>query len=113
MRLLFTLLIGLFLFNSTLHLQADIKWILLGTVLQKENLQPVKNMRVCLQIKKDSENSENCVTTLENGHFDFQLQADKQYWVHLLDTQSNIIKSKEICTLGKVDPEVMHVLFEY
>lgn len=112
MRLLFTLLLGLFLFTHTFSLQADIKLMLLGAVVQKENFQPIENARICLQIK-DSENSETCVTTLKDGYFDFELEADMQYWIHLMDTQNNIIKSKDVSTLGKETPEIMHILFEY
>ncbi len=113
MRRFFTILTGLclFFYSSYLH-AADIKWILLGAVVQKESFQPIENVNVCLEIK-NSKTNKTCYTTLENGHFQFLLEGDKVYSIHLIDAQNNIVKSKEISTLGKEAPEIMHLLFEY
>lgn len=113
MRLFYTLFVGLYLIFSTLQLRAaDIKWMLMGVVVEKEALQPIENMVVCLEIK-DTETSKTCYKTSDDGHFHFPLEKDKEYVIYLLDSQNNIVKSRELSTLGKESPEIMHLLFEY
>lgn len=110
MRLLL-LLVSLFLGTFTTGLQADVKLMLLGVVFQKEEQRPIKNITVCLEAK--STNERTCFTTLSDGCFYFSLEKDKQYFVHLISESDSILTSKEISTLGKEEPEIMHMLLEY
>ncbi len=78
MRMILLLLVSLCTYTQTTNLQAQVKWMLLGIVLQKENQRPVENMNVCLEDKLSKERI--CFTTLTDGCFYFSLERDKQYW---------------------------------
>ena len=112
MRLLVLFLVGLFLLTQVCILQAaDVKWMLLGVVIEKGSVNPVKNIDVCLEVRSSQERI--CTTTLGDGYFQFSLEKDMEYWIHLIDKAENIIDTKEISTIGKEKPEIMHLMLEY
>ncbi|MGB1241302.1 MAG: hypothetical protein ACPG49_02200 [Chitinophagales bacterium] len=111
MRLLLVLLTGLFLLTHTSTLQANIKLVLLGIVLEKGSLSPAQNVKICITPKFSKKHT--CFTTLADGYFKFPLEKDKEYLVELLNEENNVLDSKEISTLGKDSPETMHLIFEY
>ena len=111
MRLLLFLLVSLCVFTQAASVKAETKWMLLGIVLQKESQRPIENIKVCLEMKTSEERT--CFTTLTDGCFYFSLEKDQQYWVHIVDESEKVVTSKEVSTLGKEEPEVMHLLLEY
>ncbi|MEZ4885555.1 MAG: hypothetical protein R3E32_12555 [Chitinophagales bacterium] len=111
MRLTLRLLMSLFLLINTSNIKADIKWMLMGIVVQKENFHPLENMDVCIEVIASSEHI--CVTTLTDGFFQFPLEIDKEYLVQLIDHANNIVNTKKISTFGKEESGIMHLVLDY
>jgi len=110
MRLLLLLLTGFYFLTLTSTLQADIKLILFGIVLQKDGLHPAPNAKICITSKFSKEHT--CFTTLADGYFKFPLEQNREYLVELFNEENNVLDSKKISTFGKDDPETMHLIFE-
>ena len=101
----------IFFYACTVSMQANVMWMLLGIVLQKEEHRPLENISVCLEAKSTEERT--CFTTLNDGTFYFSLEKDQQYYVYLISESDSILTTKEISTLGKEEPGIMHMILEY
>jgi hypothetical protein len=89
----------------------DTKLVLVGIVIQQNTQVPIPNATVVLV--EMNTGSRNQVITTANGQFYFKLEVDKNYNLILIDSNGEKIDTKNISTINKSDPEVLHAILQY
>lgn len=85
----------------------DIKLVLIGIAVDSNDIV-LQDVKVELN---DIETKEIQVyVTNEDGQFQFNLQAEKNYKVCMIGADGNIVSTKEISTINKTEPEVLHIM---
>ncbi|MGB0838534.1 MAG: carboxypeptidase-like regulatory domain-containing protein [Chitinophagales bacterium] len=85
------------------------KLTLIGIVLDAYNI-PLKDATIQLIEVNSSEEAE--YITPEDGQFYFNLLPDKKYKISLLSKDKGVLTWKEISTINKLTPEVLHIVLQ-
>ncbi|MGB0839088.1 MAG: hypothetical protein ACPGXL_03050 [Chitinophagales bacterium] len=94
---------------GTAKSKGDIQLVLIGIVVDEYQL-PIED--VVVQLKDVTTDQVIQFSTEAGGNFFFQLFPDKQYALNLLNSKGKQIESKTISTLNRLEPEVLHTIFE-
>ena len=107
------LLIALVLFLTNIASYArsdDVKIVLVGIVLDADAKTSVANVTIELEDLVSQETQ--TIEPLADGQFSFNLLPDRKYNISTIDAEGNILGTKEISTINKTDPEVLHTVLE-
>lgn len=89
----------------------DTKLVLIGIVIQQNTQVPIPNATVVLV--EMNTGSRNQVITSANGQFYFKLEVDKSYNLILMNVNGEKEDMKNISTINKSEPEVLHTILLY
>lgn len=89
---------------------ADMNLVLIGIAIEKQSQLPVND--VVVELTEIGSTEKNIFSVEANGHFYFGLKPDRQYQLSLIGQKGKLLNKKQISTINKYQPEVLHAILE-